>query len=325
MTGHGVIDNILKEYQAARLEEEKALEERKADLVQKIPELSEIDKKIASLSVNLAMSRIKGMDNGREKYEEEIHGLISRKNELLESRGYSPGDLEIRYVCKKCKDTGYVGTHMCSCFKDKLTDALYSQSNFKELLRRENFRTFSTDYYSAEIPRGESESPLVIANKARLAAMDFVRNFKKSNNNIFITGATGTGKTFLTNCIVKELYNSGTFVIYLSAIKFFELLSAATFNKSPENDFISNHINRCDLLIIDDLGTEISNSFTASALFGCLSTRIAAKKHTIISTNLSLEDIAARYTERISSRIIENFILIRLLGDDIRIKKNLEA
>ena len=136
-------------------------------------------------------------------------------------------------------------------------------------------------------------------------------------------GNTGTGKTFLTNCVAKELLDRGNSVIYFSAFSLFDILAKNTFGKHPEIAGDYHNIFNCDLLIIDDLGTESPNSFTVSQLFQCLNERILRKKSTIISTNLSLKEIADIYSERISSRITSSFTLLKLYGEDIRILKKL--
>ncbi len=257
--------------------------------------------------------------------EEKIRTLTEKKKILLASKGYSEADLLPVYECPLCKDTGYVDGKMCSCFRQKLTEELYSQSNIKFILQEENFKTFRLDYYSNEIPKGETKSPRSAVMACIRKCLDFIKNFSFSADNLLITGDTGCGKTFLTNCIVKEFLDKDYSVIYLSAIKFFDLLSEAAFEKSrDERTSITNSIYNCDLLVIDDLGTELTNSFVCSALFDCVNERLLRKKHTIISTNLSIPQIKEIYSERISSRISKDYTAIRLFGNDIRTMKTLE-
>ncbi len=167
---------------------------------------------------------------------------------------------------------------------------------------------------------------LRIVATAKLAVTnchDFIDNFENKPKNIFFYGNTGVGKTFLSNCIAKELLDAGYSVIYFTAFQLFDILSKGVFEKDADAIAAHQNIFDCDLLIIDDLGTELSNSFTTSQLFLCVNERILRQKSTIISTNLNLEQIAEIYSERTLSRISSNYSFIKLFGDDIRIKKRL--
>ena len=148
----------------------------------------------------------------------------------------------------------------------------------------------------------------------------------KDGTNIIVSAGAGSGKTFLVNCIAKELIDKSYTVLYLSAVAFFDLLSNITFNKGNSSAFgqVTMHeILECDLLVIDDLGSEMANSFTDSALFDCLNNRLIHHKSTIISTNLSLEDLNNSYSDRIYSRVLGEYTIFKIFGDDIRIKKQI--
>ena len=159
--------------------------------------------------------------------------------------------------------------------------------------------------------------------KAVAVAKEFVDTFEEEFCNLFFYGDTGVGKTFLSNCIAKELMDRSYSVIYLSSFELFDTLAKSKFGKDDTADQMNEHILDCDLLIIDDLGTELANSFTVSQLFLCLNERILRRKSTIISTNLSLESLVQIYSERTFSRITSNYTMLKLTGDDIRIKKKL--
>ena len=154
-------------------------------------------------------------------------------------------------------------------------------------------------------------------------AKDFVANFDHSFENLFIYGDTGVGKTFLSYCIAKELLDSTHSVIYYSAFDLFEAFAQKTFSHSEESQDKNDYILDCDLLIIDDLGTELTNSFVSSQFFLCINERILRKKSTIISTNLTLPNFMDNYTERVFSRVSSNYTMIKLIGKDIRIQKKL--
>ena len=152
---------------------------------------------------------------------------------------------------------------------------------------------------------------------------EFVADFDHPDtfSNLYLYGDTGIGKTFLSNCVAKELLDRGHSVIYFTAFQLFDILSKGVFEKDEDALAAHQNIFTCDLLIIDDLGTELSNSFTTSQLFLCLNERILRKKSTIISTNLGMNQIADIYSERVLSRISSNYTLLKLFGADIRILK----
>ena len=159
------------------------------------------------------------------------------------------------------------------------------------------------------------------AKRAYDAAVNFVRDFDTRSQNLFLYGSTGVGKTFLSHCIANALLESAHCVLYFSAFDLFDRLAQTAFSKKPETDMGDDFIFNCDLLIIDDLGTELTNSFVSSQLFLCINERIARRKSTIISTNLKLEDFSATYSERTFSRIASNYQMLKLIGKDIRIQK----
>lgn len=237
------------------------------------------------------------------------------KASLLESAGLSPDYLEKVYDCPDCQDTGYIGNEKCHCFKQAVIDLLYEQSGLNEMLKTENFEMLSYQYYEGE--------DLSHFKNAVITCKNFIKNFNSDYHNLFFYGTVGTGKSFLSGCIAKELLESGHSVLYFSASGLFETLSKNAFDYKNKEELHSLYedLYGCDLLIIDDLGTELTNTFVASQFFSCLNERHMNKKATIISTNLSLEEIRNRYSERIFSRITSNFELCKLSGQDIRMYK----
>lgn len=316
---------ILREYDEKQLNAARDLRERTAKIEQDVPQLRQVNSRIAEVSVNMAVMRVRGQKKDLAACQAEREDLIRKKKELLEQAGYSLRDLEPRYQCAGCRDTGYVDGEKCSCLRSRMIEILYDQSNIKEILKRENFQTYTLKYYSPmPLQDGSGESPLSLAKKAQQTAYDFVNHFQDSSDNLIITGGTGTGKTFLSNCIAREILDAGYSVIYLSAVKLFGLLAEGTFRQESSTERDTDELYSCDLLIIDDLGTELTNSFVQSAFFNCINERLLRNRHTIISTNLSLEQISINYSERISSRIAERYKYIKLFGSDIRISKKME-
>jgi len=314
-------DSIMTKYDRIRTHNESLELQRKREIFEKIPRIKEINEEMANLTFKASVDAINGNQGSLRSLSESCEVLNNEKELLLERNGYSKTYLDPIYNCKDCKDTGFIGNEKCHCLKQHIINELYSQSNLNEILHRENFDNFSFDYYSPDFyDKVTGKNALENIEEVVDYCHHFIKTFDSTFTNIIIYGNTGVGKTYLTNCIAKELIEKGKSVIYLSAVRLFDILSDYTFNsKRIENvgDTVEN-IHNCDLLIIDDLGTEFSNSFTPSAFFNCVNERLLASKSTIISTNLFPADIARKYTERISSRIVGNYVGIKIFGEDIR-------
>lgn len=317
-------DMIIRTYEQKQLHNRNVLDKRYENVYNQIPELKEINQSISLLSVKQARRLLEGDENALQDLKAQIQSLSKRKVELLVSAGFSKDYLEPVYECSDCKDTGYIGNQKCHCFQKAVIDLLYTQSNLKNILQKENFDTFSFSYYSDNhVDPKTGRSSLATMKNAYLTAREFVDTFADDFRNLFLYGDTGVGKTFLSNCIAKELIDKSFSVIYFSAFELFDTLAKGKFGKDEAASQMYEHIFDCDLLIIDDLGTELANSFTVSQLFLCLNERLLRRKSTIISTNLSLESLVSIYSERTFSRITSNYTILKLTGDDIRIKKKL--
>lgn len=317
-------DTIMRSYDQKRQLHRHELEERKTRLYQEIPRLSEISDLIATLSVRAVRYRFSGSDQHASDCKNEIQRLSKERRQLLASRGYPADYLEMHYDCPDCEDTGYIDGMKCHCFKKAAVDLLYTQSNIQEILKKENFTHFSFDYYSdTMINEATGLTARETAQDAVRKVRHFIETFDQDFQNLFLYGNTGVGKTFLSNCIAKELIDRSHCVIYFTAFDLFQSLAKNTFRKDQAISDLQEDILSCDLLIIDDLGTELTNSFVTSSLFQCINERIMRKKSTIISTNLSLDQFHEVYSERIFSRITSNYTMIKLIGKDIRIQKRL--
>lgn len=318
-------DEIMRGYEVRQTASRHRQEERLKELYEKAPELREIDREISSASVSCARQMLSGDEDALEKLHRRMADFQKRKSEKIASLGYPSDYLEPDYTCPDCQDTGYIGQERCHCFKQAAIDLVYTQSNLKTILEKENFSTFSFSYYSDEqINPATNLSALDTAKSAVLECRRFIAQFDEEFSNLFLYGDTGVGKTFLSNCVAKELLDSGHSVIYFTSFELFHIFEKNVFERDRDMKEPYQNIFDCDLLIIDDLGTEMSNSFTVSQLFLCLNERILRKKSTIISTNLGLNQLAEIYSERTFSRISSNYTMIKLFGDDIRIKKKLQ-
>ena len=317
-------DAIIRTYEQKRLHNRNVLDKHYETAYAKLPELKMVHQSMSELSVKQARKLLEGDENALQELKNQIKLLSKQAKDLLVAGGFPANYLEPVYDCPDCKDTGYIDNKKCHCFQKAVIDMLYTQSNLKHILQEENFDTFSLSYYSANhIDPKTGTSSLSNMQKAYTAARDFVDTFGREFRNLFLYGDTGVGKTFLSNCIAKELIDRSHSVIYLSSFELFDTLAKSKFGKDETANQMNEHIFDCDLLIIDDLGTELANSFTVSQLFLCLNERLLRRKSTIISTNLSLESLVDIYSERTFSRITSNYTMLKLTGDDIRIKKKL--
>ncbi len=305
-------DQIMHEYEERRSLHRQELEDRQRYVYESVPGYKELEDATATASVNFGKRLLAGEKLDRSALKNELAELAKQKLTLLTEAGFSSDYLEMGYTCQDCKDTGYVGNEKCHCFKQKIIEALYDKSNLKMLAKSANFKLLSDKYYTGE--------DLNKFNGAVRTSEEFVKNFNSDYQNLFFYGTVGTGKTFLSICVANELLKKGHSVMYFSASGLFEMLSQYAFDYKMKSELRSLYedLYNCELLVIDDLGTEGINQFTLSQLFSLLNERDNRKKSTIITTNLSLENLQNNYSDRIFSRITSNFRLLKLSGQDIR-------
>lgn len=315
---------IMRIYNQRQLDNKHAQDERAAEVYEKLPQIRELELAISQKAVACARRLLDGDSGARDTLKAELDDLKEQKAILLKACGFRPDYMEMQYVCSDCQDTGYIGGTKCHCFRQEQMKLLYAQSNIDRVIQTENFDHFSYDYYddSRIIP----ELGTTVASYMKLVygwCREFADRFPVQGGNLLFTGSTGVGKTFLTNCIAKELMDRYQSVIYLSANDLFTIFSRHKFSYEPDEEMrdMYQYILDCDLLIIDDLGTELNNSFVSSQLFYCINERLIRKKGTIISTNLSVTMLRDTYSDRVSSRIMSGYQVIPLYGDDIRTKK----
>ena len=318
-------DAIMRDYYRRQAMHRRQMEERVREVREKLPRIKEIDDEIASASVQCARELLSGNDAALSVLKERIAVLGAEREQVLLAGGFPANYLEMTYDCPDCRDLGSGDGQKCRCFQKAEIDLLYTQSNLRGVLDVENFDNFSFDYYSAELKEELSGvSSLERMQKVHAVCRQFVRDFDTANANLFFYGDTGTGKTFLSHCIAKELLDTTHSVVYFSAQELFEMIAQKRFGKTEDAQVALDAIYSCDLLIIDDLGTEITNTFVNSELFLCINERLTAQKSTIISTNLSLKAFKDTYSERIFSRISTSYTMLKLFGKDIRLLKKME-
>ncbi len=318
-------DAIMRRYGQKQLNAKRNLDQHYAEIYKKYPDIQQLDQKISAISVDRARKLLNGDESALDTLRSELKETTARRSSLLAQYGYPPDYLEPHYECPHCQDTGYVENQKCKCFRQAVIDLLYTQSNLEEILKLENFDTYTDQYYSPNyIDKATGLTARELMKKAKETSLDFIRHFDQEFRNLLLYGETGTGKTFLSHCIAKELIDREHSVIYLPIYQLYDILQKNKFSDDQDAARSYSYILDCDLLIIDDLGTEMANNFILSELFFCLNERLIREKSTIISTNLSLKGLKEQYSERISSRITSAYTLLKFAGDDIRIKKKLQ-
>ena len=308
-------NTIMKTYEEKQLASRQELDAKIAHVNKNVPRYRELSEQISSLAVKQAFLMLEQDAGNKEEFKNTLSKLRKEKEQVLLEAGYPANYLEPSFVCPDCKDTGYIGLEKCHCFKQQIINLLYQQSNIHEMLKETNFSNLSYEYYEGE--------DFIRFENAVKTCKDFIDCFNSDYHNLFFYGTVGTGKSFLSGCIAKELIDQGKSVIYFSSTGLFEKLSALSFDYNAKEDKaeLYEDLYSCDLLIIDDLGTELTNNFSSSQFFSCLNERILRKKSFIISTNLSLQELRDRYSDRIFSRITSNFKLCKITGPDIRMYK----
>lgn len=325
----------MREYENIRANNRAAQVRRIEEVYEKIPQMQDLNNSTGSMAVLRYKESLKSGNISMSNLKKDIEGIKNDKERLLLEAGFPKDYMEMRYDCVDCKDTGYIEGGKCHCLQSKIRKLLYSQSNLENILDKENFENFSFDYY-------DDKTILSGQNMTNAAYMDGVKKFcekyidkyfnvDKSKNatdsvegnyrrSIVFSGNTGVGKTYLSNCIAKVLLDRYYSVIYLSAKELFETMVKVNIEKNEEQRYslLAKEVYDCDMLIIDDLGSELFNHFTTSEFFHIINRRINTEKSTIISTNLSLDKMRDTYSERVTSRIRKSFIYIRLFGNDIR-------
>ena len=318
---------LLREYDQKRTLAQHELEQKQKEVYTKIPEVLKIDQTLSSTGIQISKAILHSPQQAKKLikgFEKKNLDLTIRKAELLHTHGYPKDYLEPSYECMECKDTGYIGSTPCSCFKQRLIELAYTQSNLRDILAVENFDSFNFNYYSTEVNTEIGISPQENIKRIYNLCVRFVTQFDKLFSNLIFYGPTGLGKTFLCNCIAKDLLDQGKTVLYLTAFQLFKIFEDHKFRpeeNTEEGQSYLDAIFTVDLLIIDDLGTEFSTALTGSELFNCLNSRLLDQKSTIISTNLSPSDWENQYSSRIVSRLFGHYQTLKFFGEDIRLKK----
>ena len=322
---------ILQEYEKRHIQEVKALEERKSKIYKEIPKIKEIDEELTDFSLITIKGILNNKNDAIKALNDKFDTLKLEKAKLLKEAGFPKDFLSMHYTCPLCKDSGYISqdglTVMCSCLQQKILDAKYNDSNVSTA-KNQTFETFDLNLYS-DVANKEKYNSTISPRKnmenIKKVTLNFVDNFDDENvKNLLFSGGTGLGKTYLSNCIVSSLLNKGKTVIYQTAPVMLDKLIAEMFDKNNVSNSFSENLLTADLLVIDDLGTETMNSLKFSELYKIINTRLLNQNNkvtkTIISTNLSLQQLFETYDERRVSRFVGHYDIFKFFGEDIRFK-----
>jgi DNA replication protein DnaC len=238
---------------------------------------------------------------------------------LLKAAGHGEDYLEPHYSCKLCGDTGYVDGRMCDCMKKLLRTEAYHRLNTLTPLSLSTFESFSLNYYPDTAGENGSKSPRSVMASVLNNCKNYAAGFSLSSPNLIMQGGTGLGKTHLSLAIANTAIQKGFGVVYCSVNNIITKLEREHFGRDDGDT--DRMLLECDLLILDDLGTEFKSSFSSAEIYNIVNTRLMSQKPTIISTNLSIQELQDRYTERFASRIMGNYVRVTFCGRDNRLQK----
>ncbi len=314
------LQGVAEEYEKLRSDAQNRRNLRVREVYEKFPEIKEIDDKINEIGSNTLNEILKNPDKKglKEKMHKEFELLKKKRKELLKKNNIPEDFDKVEYRCSKCNDTGYIeGKGKCTCFNQSIINFSYNQSGMNEMIKKQNFDTFDLTLFDKKKYDREKTAYENMKNIKKFCEK-YVENFDNETTNLCFYGDTGLGKTFMSCCIAKALMDKGKSVIYIRAAKLFRMLDDDRFGRGTEG---INEIYDCDMLIIDDLGTEAENKFVVPSLLEIVNERINKNKKMIISTNLNFNGMETYYTKRFTSRLLESFTVMVFYGDDIRRKK----
>ena len=289
----------------------------------RVPRIREIDMQLRRTMAQAAQAAFLQGSDGREMMDQVRQQNLELQQEraILAMENFEEGYLDDSPICDKCGGSGYIGSNMCECLRE-----LCRQEQKKEVSilsgSRETFNQFRLDYYPDRVDPKYGASPRTIMERNLRICRTYALTFTPDAGNLLFVGGTGLGKTFLSACIARAVADRGCSVVYESSGHLFGKLEQAKFNPSEETRREAARFTECDLLILDDLGTEMPGQFVTAAFYSLLNDRILAGKAMVISTNLNMDELSRRYSPQIASRLQGSFQGLTFVGEDIRILKN---
>ena len=328
-----VLRRATDQLERRRKEREKEQADRREEIYSRLPRAAEIDRQMSQTMagvIRVCLSQGRDPVAAIRALRDENLGLQAERARLLTEHGYSADALDNRPYCAQCGDTGWVGASMCQCLRE-----LCSKEQIKELsklldLGEQSFDRFSLDYYSDQPWPGETVSPRENMELIRDVCWSYAERFGRFYfKNLFLTGAPGLGKTFLSACVARTVSENGFSVVYDTAGRIFARFEEQKFARDSEDVHQARGETRkylgCDLLILDDLGSEMTTPFVQSALYTLIDTRLTAGRHTIISSNLTMDEVRRRYSGQVASRLEGEYRALRFYGEDIRLLRKRQS
>ena len=309
---------IREEYQTKYLRAREAADARRMELHMRLPAVADIDRALSKTGLDIMRVTLEGGEDREKKLAElrERNRLMqSARAEMLAKEGYPADYSSIHYECEKCGDSGYVDGKMCTCMRRALTLAGYESSGIADLLQTQTFDSFSLEYYRSDPNTYEqmAYNLKVMRNYAVELSSDKMRN-------LLLMGSTGLGKTHLSSAVAREVIDRGYDVQYVTAVGMLADFEYQRFSNSingDEGESVARYYD-CDLLIVDDLGTEVINQFTLSCIYNVINIRLTRKKSTVISTNLKQRELLEKYWDRVTSRLLGEYTPLMFVGTDVR-------
>lgn len=315
-----IVQRAMQRLQSENEQNEQSSRARIAAIYEKEPRLGEIERELRRTAAHVLAATFRRQGDpvaAMQQLKKENLALQQERDWILQAEGLEPDDLTVQPICPTCGGTGYVGAVMCECLKE-----LCRQEQKKELTNlfgAESFEKFRLDLYPEQYDNQLKRSPREVMNRTYHDTLSYAQNFTCTSPSLLFVGATGLGKTYLSACIARTVADRGFSVSYAPVGQLMAAFENEKFRPQPDTSCTEEYFS-CDLLIIDDLGTEMTTQFTISALYQILNTRLMGAKPTIVSTNLPLGDLSARYSEQIASRLLGAYRLYKFYGDDIRFK-----
>lgn len=313
-------NRIKQEYEDKYIRARELANLRRVKIHNEIPEIAEIDRILERTGARIMGIVCSGASDANEqiaKLRADNQGLIETRKTLLKLKGYPANFTDVKYECEKCGDSGYVGTKMCDCMRQKLIFAGYESSGMSRLMKEQTFNNFSLDYYKQNPENYRKMTEVYNTMK------EFADSFTVGNgDNLALFGSTGLGKTHLSSALAGRLIERGFDVLYAGAVSMISDFENRRFGTGLNEE--SGSVDRytdCELLIIDDLGTEVMNQFTASCIYNVINTRLNKKLSTVLSTNLTPAEFRQKYWDRITSRVFGEYRALQFCGVDIRAQK----
>ena len=316
-----------------RQDREEARSRRQEEIYARIPRVADIDRQLRQAMARVVRASLsQGADpvGAIRALRDENLALQAERTQLLTQQGYAADVLDDKPVCPQCGDTGWVGATMCRCLRELCTREQNLELSKLLDLGEQSFDRFSLDYYSDQPWPGETVSPRENMELIRDVCWSYAERFGRFYfKNLFLTGAPGLGKTFLSACMARTVSENGYSVVYDTAVQIFAHFEEQKFARDSEDSRLARGETRkylgCDLLILDDLGSEMTTPFVQSALYTLINTRLTAGRHTVISSNLTMDEVRRRYSGQVASRLEGEYRTLRFYGEDIRLLRKRQS